>query len=228
MPDRFRRWSLLCLLANRAVRRRHGAWVCRLITFSLALLIPYFTIHMLERQLQPTVAEIARIQVENAILTEVEQAAHSVLLTQVPPYEQLVSIQRDERGQILSMQADWLAINRLRSELLEDLLDYLSSLDVHKISIPMGSLFHSEVFWGRGPEVRVNALSVGNISAEFESQFTGAGVNQTLHRILLHLEIPATVLLPLCKIDVNIETAFCVLETVIIGQVPGVYLPGSA
>ena len=65
-------------------------------------------------------------------------------------------------------------------------------------------------------------------SAEFESQFTGAGVNQTLHRILLHLEIPATVLLPLCKIDVNIETAFCVLETVIIGQVPGVYLPGSA
>ena len=67
-------------------------------------------------------------------------------------------------------------------------------------------------------------MSVGTVQAEFESEFSEAGVNQTRHRIWLHLSIPATVLLAGSAIEVPLDTELCVAETVIVGQVPNTYL----
>ena len=207
------------------LRIRKKRWFpCWLITVVVATILTLFSMHTLERQLQPTVSRVARTQVQNAILAQVEQTMQSLLLDHAPEYGEMVKLQYGPDGSLSSLSTDPLFMNRLRSALVDGLLEDLADMNVHQISIPVGSLIPSELFWGRGPDIRINALSVGSISAEYESEFTGAGVNQTMHRILLKLEIPATVLLPLCKVELSVDTAFCIAETVIVGQVPNAYL----
>ena len=67
-------------------------------------------------------------------------------------------------------------------------------------------------------------MTVGTISAEFESDFTAAGVNQTLHRIWLELSVPLTVMLPGGEVQAELNSRLCVAETVIVGNVPSTYL----
>ena len=81
----------------------------------------------------------------------------------------------------------------------------------------------------RGPALRARALTVGTLSAEFESEFSSAGVNQTIHKIWLEVSVPMSVLLPGGGVEVTVQTRLAAAETVIVGQVPNTYLslPGA-
>ena len=63
-------------------------------------------------------------------------------------------------------------------------------------------------------------MSAGTVSAEFDSQFSSAGLNQTIHRIWLRIEVPLRVVLPGGQIETMVSSDYCVAETVIVGQVP--------
>ena len=81
-----------------------------------------------------------------------------------------------------------------------------------------------DILWGLGPTLKVHAMTVGTVDGEFFSEFTSAGVNQTLHRICLKLTVPLTLMLPGGAVETVSETELCVAETVIVGQVPQAYL----
>ena len=115
-------------------------------------------------------------------------------------------------------------MNLLRAELTAAILAALEEVDVSDIQVPLGSLFDLEPLWAKGPALKARAMTVGTVRAEFDSQFTSAGVNQTLHRIWMEVTVPMTLLLPGGRVEVTVETRLCVAETVIIGQVPDTYL----
>ena len=61
----------------------------------------------------------------------------------------------------------------------------------------------------------------GNVTADFESTFESAGINQTKHRICLHIHTSIySFLPPAYNGTTEIETDIPVAETVIIGEVP--------
>ena len=90
--------------------------------------------------------------------------------------------------------------------------------------MPLGSLFDLEPLWAKGPALRARAMTVGTVRTEFESQFTSAGVNQTLHRIWMEVSVPMKLLLPGGEVETTLHTRLCVAETVIVGKVPDTYL----
>ena len=120
------------------------------------------------------------------------------------------------------MTTDMAALNQLRAQLVAQILSALEGVDASEIRIPLGSLVDSELVWARGPELRVRALRVGTVSAEFRSDFSQAGVNQTLHR--MEVAVPVTLILPGGQTELTIETGLRVAETVIVGAVPDTYL----
>ena len=107
---------------------------------------------------------------------------------------------------------------------LSDVLEALEGVDVSQIQVPLGSLVDLDILWGLGPTLKVHAMTVGTVDGEFFSEFTSAGVNQTLHRICLKLTVPLTLMLPGGAVETVSETELCVAETVIVGQVPQAYL----
>ena len=209
--------------AARSSGRRKG-FSPLLLTIILGVLLSWGIISLLEVRLKPLISASARTQVQNAVVDTIEKAVAADLEARQVSYAGLVEIQRDSSGTITALSTDMAALNLLRSQLVEDILTALKGIDVSQIDVPLGVLLDSDLFWGRGPSITARALSVGTVSAEFESRFTSAGVNQTLHRVWLAVSVPVTILLPGGAVEVPLETRLCIAETVIVGQVPGTYL----
>lgn len=153
---------------------------------------------------------------EHAIFSEMER--------QTVAYSDLVSIQRDTSGTITALTTETVAMNRLRARLVGVVLEALEGIDVSQIQIPLGSLLDLDLLWGLGPTMNVHAMALGTVEGEFSSEFSSAGINQTIHKIELDLVIPLTLMLPGRVVETVCETQIPIAETVIVGQVPETYL----
>ena len=218
---------------RRPVRHRRPVWTGpgpelrippALITLAVALIVAASVIALLEAKLRPVVAELASARAQNAMTAVVENAVTADLAARQVSYADFVTIQRDEGGAITALTTDMARMNLLRAELAAAILEALEGVDVSEIQVPLGSLFDLEPLWAKGPALRVRAMTVGTVQAEFDSQLTSAGVNQTLHRIWLEVNVPMTLLLPGGEVETSLHTRLCVAETVIVGQVPDTYL----
>lgn len=218
---------------RRPVRRRRPVWTGpgpelrippALITLTVALIVAATVIGLLENKLRPVVAEIASARAQNIMTAVVENAVTADLAARQVSYADFVAIQRDEKGAITALTTNMAQMNLLRAELTAAILEALESVDVSDIEVPLGSLFDLEPLWAKGPTLKTKAMTVGTVQAEFDSQFTSAGVNQTLHRIWMEASVPMTLLLPGGEVEVTLNTRLCVAETVIVGQVPDTYL----
>lgn len=200
-----------------------------LVTLLVGAAVALVTIKVLEARLRPVLEEAARTQAENQMAAVVEQAAAEELAAlQRADAPSLVSVERDAGGAITALTTDTAELNLLRTRLVDAVLEELEGVEVSAIRVPLGSLLDSELIWARGPSIQARAMSVGTISAEFDSDFTSAGVNQTLYRIWLDISVPLTVMLPGGGVQVELNSRLCVSETVIVGSVPSTYLQMEA
>lgn len=195
-----------------------------LLTLAVALIVAASVIALLEHKLRPVVAELAAAQAQNTMTGVIENAVTADLAERQVGYSDFVSIQRDGGGAITALTTNMAQMNLLRAELTAAILEALDGVDVSDIQVPLGSLFDLEPMWAKGPSLKARAMTVGTVRTEFDSQFTSAGVNQTLHRIWLEISVPMTLLLPGGEVEVAVDTQLCVAETVIVGQVPDTYL----
>ena len=218
---------------RRPAKRRRAAWTGpgpvvkippALLTLAVALVVAGTIIALLEAKLRPVVAEIAAAQAQNTMTAVVETAVTADLAARQVSYADFVTIQRDERGAITALTTDMARMNLLRAELTAAILEALEGVDVSDVQVPLGSLFDLEPLWAKGPAIKAKAMTVGTVRAEFDSQLTSAGVNQTLHRIWLEVAVPMKLLLPGGEVEVALNTRLCVAETVIVGKVPDTYL----
>lgn len=218
---------------RKPVKRRRPVWTGpgpdlkippALITLAVALIVAASVIALLEHRLRPVVAEIASAQAQNSMTAVVENAVTADLAARQVSYADFVTIQRDEGGGIAALTTDMARMNQLRAELTASILEALASVDVSDIQVPLGSLFDLEPLWAKGPAIKTKAMTVGTVRAEFDSQLTSAGVNQTLHRIWMEVDVPMTLLLPGGAVETSLHTRLCVAETVIVGKVPDTYL----
>lgn len=194
------------------------------VTLGVALAVAWSVIALLEAKLRPVVAEVAAAQAQNTMTAVVEQAITEGLTAHPVRYSDLIDIQRDGGGAITALTADMSQMNLLRGELTEAILEALEEVEVSDIRVPLGSLFDVEPLWAKGPFLSAKAMTVGTVRSEFDSQLTSSGVNQTLHRIWLEVEVPMTLLLPGGGVETALHTRLCVAETVIVGQVPDTFL----
>ena len=73
---------------------------------------------------------------------------------------------------------------------------------------------------GKGPAVPVSIISIRNSDASFSSNFTQAGINQTLHQIIMQVSIDVAVLILGQTNDFTVNSQVVIAETIIVGQVP--------
>ncbi|MEI3153183.1 MAG: sporulation protein YunB [Eubacteriales bacterium] len=67
----------------------------------------------------------------------------------------------------------------------------------------------------------------GSAETTVKSSLVSAGINQSLHKITLSVRVSVTAMLLISTVDVDTETDVCIAETVIIGDVPKVFLGGK-
>jgi len=139
-------------------------------------------------------------------------------------YDRIVFFEKDLDGRITALKTNMSEVNRLKTEILNIINDEILALDTSDIGIPLGSLFLPEFLSGKGPAIPVHILSIRNSDANFVSDFSQAGINQTLHRLNMEVSIDVAVLVLGETNSFTMTSQVVVAETVIVGEVPQTFL----
>lgn len=208
------------------VRQRRLRRIFLLVLLGLLLLAA-----VLHVRVNPLVQELAQAKITDAASGVINRAVNQQIQQGDIQYENLVTLQRDNEGNITALTTNMREMNRLKTELLTLLDDEIYSIEDDAISIPVGNLTGIQLLGGRGPEIPVKIVAVSSSDADFQGEFLDAGINQTIHRIMMDVSLELIILLPSGTITDRVTTEVCVAETVLLGPVPNSYAylaPGEA
>ncbi|WP_300415720.1 sporulation protein YunB [uncultured Oscillibacter sp.] len=174
-------------------------------------------------QMRPILVSLATTRVSNMVNRIVSEAVDEAIEEGNITYSDLITFEKDNEGRITAIYSNMAAFNRLQSNILDIILARIDQVSTRDLSIPVGSLSGSVLLAGRGPRISVRMESVGSSSANFENEFTSAGINQTKHQIVLNIDVSVSILLPGFSTATTVSNAVTVAETVIVGSVPDTY-----
>ena len=170
------------------------------------------------------IGELAQTQVKNTTSDLTNDAIAKQIAAGNIRYDRIVYFEKDLDGRITALKTNMSEVNRLKTDILNIINDEILALDHSDIGIPLGSLFLPELLSGRGPSIPVHILSIRNSDAVFNSDLTQAGINQTLHKLIMEVSIDVSVLILGQTGSFTLTSEVVVAETVIVGQVPDTYL----
>ena len=114
-------------------------------------------------------------------------------------------------------------VNRLKTETLNLINDEILAQDSEHLGVSLGSLILPEFFSGKGPLIPVRILAIRNSDANFHSNFSEAGINQTLQQLSMDVIVDVTILVLGQTETFTVSSQMVVAETIIVGDVPATY-----
>ena len=138
-------------------------------------------------------------------------------------YNDLITIIRDTNGNITMVKANVISINRIAAELTLEIQEALEDEKDTNIYIPLGSFLGNEILYNVGSKIPISISSSGAVTTEFKSEFSSAGINQTIHRIYLHTTCRVNIVTPIKTIASEMANEILVAENVIVGPIPDSY-----
>lgn len=189
------------------------------VVILICVLLVYFRI-----KFRDVILELAQTQVKNSTSDLINDAIDVQIETGNIQYDRIVYFEKDLDGRITALKTNMSEVNRLKTDILNIINDEILALDTSDIGIHAGNLLLPEIYSGRGVLLPVQIISIRNSEASLHSDFTEAGINQTLHQLNMHVSVDVTVLVLGKTESFTISSQVIVAETVIVGQVPGTLL----
>jgi sporulation protein YunB len=194
------------------------------IRLLLALVLILSALIFFNWQFKPVIESVT---VNEAKMESVNIINH-VVLTEInhnpASYQNLILVNRDAAGRVLSVTTDVAKMNRLKAQVISSVQQSLNGNTDSTVQVPLGTLLGSNLLHGIGPNIPMRLTLSGNISAEFQSTFESAGINQTRHRITLNVGASVYSFLPGFDTTTEVTTSVLIAETVIVGTVPTVVM----
>lgn len=189
-----------------------------LLCWALALLCVTLFLQWAFNKSEGVILPLAQREFEALITDTVYEAARELdLKDAVTPYY-------NDLGKITHLRTDSTAVNEAVAKILDHIEKKVGDKDV-KIAIPIGDIVGDALSLGQGPDILIELNQYKSTRAKAESSFESAGINQTLHRLTLQLEVEAVVLLPgLNPEHIYASLSVPISETVIVGEIPTTYI----
>lgn len=197
--------------------RKKRRWI--LILPILLLLILMLQVFM-KKRIDPLIAELACAEVSDLATNVINDAVDEQIASGQIQYQNFVTLVRNQNGQIAALTTNMQEMNRLKTQLLGILETKIHEKLTDQITIPLGNITGIRLLSGRGPGIPVKIVSLASSDAAFRGAFEDAGINQTVHRIMMDVTMDLVILLPNQTITQTVSTDVCVAETVLIGTVP--------
>lgn len=172
---------------------------------------------------QDAICALSETQVKNSTSDLINDAIDRQIETGNIQYDRMVYFEKDINGRITALKTNMSEVNRLKTDVINLINDEILALDNTDLGIPLGSVFLPEFLSGRGPQIPVNILSIRNSEAAFSSSFTQAGINQTLHQLIMEISVDVTVLVLGKTNSFTVASQVVVAQTIIVGNVPDTY-----
>ena len=187
-------------------------------------IIAVFVIALFRYQFADAIRGLAETQVRNTTSDLINDAIDKQIQTGNIQYDRIVYFEKDLDGRITALKTNMSEVNRLKTDILNLINDEILALDTTDLGIPIGSLILPELISGRGPSIPVRILSIRNSDAFFTSDFSEAGINQTLQQVNMEVCVDVAVLVLGKTNYFTVSSQVVVAETIIVGQVPNTFL----
>ncbi|MBE6978746.1 MAG: sporulation protein YunB [Ruminococcaceae bacterium] len=197
--------------------RRITRWLLILMVALTALLIAF------RIRYNQVIMDLAKTQVVNSTSDLINDAVAQQIANENIQYDRIVYFEKDINGKITALKTNIGEVNRIKTDTLNVINDAIMDIDYTDMGIPLGSLFLPEVLSGRGPQIPIKILSIRNSDGYFESSFTQAGINQTLHQVHMFVLVDVAVLVLGRTMVFTVESDVVVAETIIVGDVPDTF-----
>lgn len=202
-----------------------GQWIRRTlrILFTVLLIVGVLFL-LLRKKYDDVIVELTKTQVTNATSDLINDAIAAQIASGKVEYDRIVFFEKDLNGKITALKTNIGEVNKLKTDTLNIINDEILDHDQTQMGLPLGSLILPEFFSGKGPEIPVKVLSIRNSDATFESTFTHAGINQTMHQLRMCVLVDVSVLVLGKTVSFTVASDVVIAETIIVGAVPDTFL----
>lgn len=160
------------------------------------------------------VTERTRMQVSQAIDDMTESHLYDVT------YDDFVISRYDNEGNVTFIQINSVKVNLFARRVTSLIRSEMKTFEEQGVQIPLGTVTGIPLLSDLGPELTYNVLDLGVVDADFISEFTDAGVNQTLHRLYMKIIVNMRIILPGYSLAFDNSSTVMICENVIVGDVP--------
>ena len=157
---------------------------------------------MLQLMIRPNIMNVCEYNSRAVTVSLIDDAINERLteLGEDAGYSALVKLSYTADGRVSSIESNTKLINRIKNDMLTEINDRLMKGETENVDLTVGTLSGIPLFHGSGPTVRMKVEPKGYADAVFISEFTDAGLNQTLHRMIMRTTVSVRIILCiLCK-----------------------------
>lgn len=162
----------------------------------------------------------AKSEAETIMLRAVDSATVEVLNSEDFSYDKLAVVSKNQEGTILGIEINSSKADILKSKLAQKITEILNEKSRFTVSIPFGNFFNNEYLTGFGPDLNFKIQMANTASLNFKSAFEESGINNTLHQIIITVDIPANIIITGGSDTFSVNTNVLAAQTVIVGQTP--------
>ncbi len=196
-----------------------------LIIVGAVLAVVIVAVVFFQKNVTKILYRLSEASVQSMTVLSVNEAVSETL--ERIDYDSLVTVTHGSDGAVTGISANAQNVNLLARTTATLSMANLSARSENGIKVPVGAFTGIEFLAGFGPKVTFKIISVSRVSCEFESAFSSAGVNQTRHSVYMDVEATVTVVMPSGSKEISSVTEVLVAESVIVGEVPDVFLQGD-
>lgn len=176
------------------------------------------------RTLRPALAAYAENLIQYRVTTAMEDAVSEAIAEHGEELSALASL---SDGSAAALTTDSAAAERVRASAVRNTYERLNELEQEELSVPIGTLIDPQYLAGLGPSLSFGVVGLGMASGKMQSEFVDSGVNQTKYRMVLTVRAEVNLHALWCSRTIVIENSYPLAETVLVGDVPAVYMPHS-
>lgn len=157
--------------------RRHGNHQRKILLVVLAglVLLPA----VIGGVLRPKLVVYAENYVQYQATSKMERAVADC----AGQMEEIGKLHQDDSGAVTALTTNAAAVNRIRTQLVQRVYDEIGELEQAQTSVALGTLLDPQLLAGLGPQIPFRVVSLGCVTAQVESHFSSAGINQTLYEV---------------------------------------------
>lgn len=213
-------------MRRRARRTTRKKKVVTLLVLMLVLAVVFLIYY--NARLAPLIEAIGMSDAQDIATAAINNAIKETLKNPEIDYSRLTVIEKTADGHISSIRTNPEQINKLTTQITLELIDGLNELNETYIKIPLGTLFDSEYFAGRGPSISIELCPTQSVYTDISTRFESVGINQTIHSVLLTVTVGIDLVFPTRIVSAECSETVVVAETIIVGPIPDFYAAAGA
>ena len=222
-----------------------------LISFVLFILLTAQGLWLVEKAIRPTLLQIAKSETQKIGTEAINDAITKKIVGEVE-MEKLIIIDKDQNGDISSVQFDSKVYTKVLSEATNQVQKYVRAIETGEVqhaeseegedgtvnqdegqeggivyTIPLGQATKNALLAHLGPKVPVKFTAVGHVKANMSHKLESTGINNTLISLFIDIEVDVKVIIPFATDKQLVETSVPIGVVFVSGKVPEFYSPGG-